>query len=568
MSGTVRLHLSALAVILGLLLTSTAVAAAATPEYFNLPSGIGAEVGIAVQPNGTVWFPANHGETHTPGIGRLEPGEASPGTSNGISVFPTPTPAAEPYPCCANAVRSVAVDAAHNRVWYVQNEGVVGYAETEEVVPGTSTGMSATRVEDNEIWDVAFSPSTNLAWFTEHGASNRPPYPGERIASIDENLNLHELPNLAIQHGGEPVEPEFSFRYDPEPSGITTEPDGKPWFAEESGDSGWRLGTAPAGGETGPYTEYELESCPGLDGCIAPTDVAIAPDGSVWYTTTHNEVGRLNATHTEFENFSMSSIDPGFADGKAARITAAPDGTIWVSESGFYGHSAANALVRIVPSAVPTTTVYQLGANAPYALAADTKGDIWFAATSEAGDTGEIGRLAGVVGDSPIIEETTTTGTSTTTTTGTTTTTTSTTTTTPATSPTEKPLVPVSRGAAKISPPIPKGSSVTAEQICIGPPSQPCAVVYLLSAGEYVTGFPGTKASIAKKRRGVVLGRTAVTLHGGQRKKITVKLDAAGMRLLKQKHTLVVYFTATQAGLGNSPPQLLKRVKIVLHYHH
>jgi streptogramin lyase len=553
-----------LAVVAGLLLGSPTGAAAATPEYFTLPSGIGTEVGIAVQPDGTVWFPANRGASHTPGIGRLEPGEASPGTSNGISVFPTPTPFAEPYPCCANAVRSVTVDAAHNRVWFVQNEGVVGYAETEKVASGTSTGMNAVRVEGGELWDVAFSPLTNLAWFTEHGASNRPPYPGERIASIDESLTVHELPNLAIQNGGEPVEPEFTLRYDPEPSGITTDLTGKPWFAEESGVSGWRLGTAPAGGETGPYTEYELESCPSLDGCIAPTDVAIAPDGSVWYTTTHNEVGRLNAEHTEFQNFSMTSIDPGFAEGKAARITAAPDGTIWVSESGFYGHSAANALVRIVPSAVPTTTVYPLGANAPYALAADTKGSIWFAGTSESGDSGEIGRLAGVVGASPVTE-TTSTGTSKTT--STTTTSTTSTTTTPTTSPTEKSLTPVSRGTAKISPPIPKGNSVTAEQICIGPPSQPCAVVYLLSAGEYVTGFPGTKASIAKKRRGVVLGRTAVTLHGGQRKKITVKLNAAGMRQLKQKHKLVVYFTATQAGLGSAPPKLLKRMKIVLHYH-
>ena len=565
MRRTLSLHLSALAVLLGLLLASPAAATAAAPEYFNLPSGITTEVGIAVQPDGTVWFPANHGETHTPGIGRLEPGEASPGTSDGVSVFPTPTPTAEPYPCCANAVRSVAVDALHKRLWFVQNEGVVGFAETEKVVSGTSTGMSATRVEDNEIWDVAFSPSTELAWFTEHGASNRPPYPGERIASIDENLNVRELHNLAIQKGGEPVEPEFELRYDPEPSGITTEPDGKPWFAEESGDSGWRLGTAPADSEeTSPYTEYELESCPSLDGCIAPTDVAIAPDGSVWYTTTNNEIGRLNATHTEFENFSMTSIDSGFAEGKAERITAASDGTIWVSESGFYGHSLANALVRIVPSAVPTTTVYPLASNAPYALAADTKGNIWFTATAEVGDSDEIGRLAEVVGSSPVVtEETTPTGTSTTTTT----TSATITTTAPSTSPTEKPLTPVRRGTAKISPPIPKGNSVTAEQICIGPPSQPCAVVYLLSAGEYTTGFPGTKASVAKKRRGVVLGRTAVTLHGGQRKKITVKLDAAGMRLLKRKHTLVLYFTATQAGLGSSPPQLLKRAKIVLHYH-
>jgi streptogramin lyase len=565
MPRTARLHLSALAVVAGLLLLgSPAAATAATPEYFNLPSGVGTEVGIAVQPDGTVWFPANRGESHTPGIGRLVPAEASPGTSDGVTVFKTPEPAAEPYPCCANATRSVAVDATHNRVWFVQNEGVVGYAETEKVTPGTFDGMNATRVEDDELWDVAFSPTTNLAWFTENGDSNRPPYPGERIASIDEGLNVHQLPNLAIQHGGEPVEPEFSFRFDPKPSGITVDPSGDPWFAEESTDTGFRLGTAPANGQTGPYTEYELESCPALDGCIAPTDAAIAPDGSVWYTNTDNQIGRLNATHTEFESFSMASIDPALSEGEAKRITAAPDGTIWVSEFGFIGHAVANALVRIVPSAVPTATVYHVGSGeAPLALAADSKGNIWFTGISETAGPNAIGRLAGVVGAS-LVTETTPTGTGAATGTNTTTGTGATTVT---TSPAEKALTAVSRGTAKISPPIPKGSSVTAEQICIGPPSQPCAVVYLLSAGEYTTGFPGTKASVAKKRRGVVLGRTAVTLHGGQRRKITVKLGAAGMRQLKQKHKLVVYFTATQAGLGNSQPQLLKRAKIVLHYH-
>src|ERR1700753_2479299 len=109
MSRTVSLYLSGLTVLAVLLLGSTAVAGAATPEYFDLPSGMTTEVGLAVQPDGTVWFPANRGSSHTPGIGRLAPGEASPGTSNGVSVFPTPEPPAEPYPCCANDVRSVAV---------------------------------------------------------------------------------------------------------------------------------------------------------------------------------------------------------------------------------------------------------------------------------------------------------------------------------------------------------------------------------------------------------------------------------------------------------------------------
>ena len=71
MSRTVRLHLAALAVVAGLLLGSPAGAAAATPEYFDLPSGIGTEVGIAVQPDGDVWFPANMSASHTPGSAGL-----------------------------------------------------------------------------------------------------------------------------------------------------------------------------------------------------------------------------------------------------------------------------------------------------------------------------------------------------------------------------------------------------------------------------------------------------------------------------------------------------------------
>jgi hypothetical protein len=54
MSRTTRFYLAALAAIACFLLGIPAAAAAATPEYFTMPSGIGTEVGIAVQPDGTV----------------------------------------------------------------------------------------------------------------------------------------------------------------------------------------------------------------------------------------------------------------------------------------------------------------------------------------------------------------------------------------------------------------------------------------------------------------------------------------------------------------------------------
>ena len=475
-----------------------------------------------------------------------------------MSVFPTPKVAAEPYPCCANWVRSVAVDGTRGRVWFVQSEGIVGYAETGLLSPGTESGMHATRLFENpDLWDVAVAPTSGLAWFTENSARNVPPYVGDRIASVSSGLTVLQNNSLFGQ-GGSVVEPEFALRYDSKPEGIAVDGNGKPWFAESSaGLPGYRVATAPAVGNEGAYSEYLLTCvsakapCSGSNTGTGPSDVAVAPDGAIWFTNElKNEIGRLDPSAGTVENFAMASIEAGLAPGVPRRITAAPDGTIWVAESGYYGHSAANALVRIVPTpSTPTATVYHLTERyAPSGLVADTRGNMWFTATSEQTLSGAIGRLAGVVGASaPAGPET------------------------PANPPAPPPaggktLTPVSVGVAKVGAPIPAGGSVTAEQICIGPPSNPCAVVYLLSAGEYVTGFPGTKASIAK-RKGVVLGRTAVTLYGGQRRKITVRLNAQGKKLLKRKGKLVVYFTATQAGGSGTPPKLIRRMKITLHAH-
>lgn len=542
------------------LLAAAPAASAASAEYFPLPAGIQTSWGISAASDGSVWFPGNEEATHTPGIARLVPSVASPGTSNGISVFRTPKVPAEPYPCCANFVRSVAVDSARGRAWFVQSDGIAGYAETALVSAGTESGTHAVRLPGNpDLWDVAVAPASGGAWFTENRASNVSPYPGDRIGEIFAGITVLQDNSLFAQGGGSPVEPEFSLRYDSQPEGIAVDASGKPWFAESSaGIPGYRIATAPANATevAFPYSEYLLTCasakapCSGSNTGSGPSDVAVAPDGSVWFTNElKNEVGRLDPSGSSFENFSLAAIDSGLAPGVPRRITAAPDGTIWVAESGFYGHTTANALVRIVPSQpTPTATVFHLGGGyAPLGLAADTKGNMWFTTASETSSPTAIGRLAGVVAASAEAEK-------------------------PATPtpqpelPAGKPITPVSVGIAKIGAPIPAGGSVTAEQICIGPATNPCALVYLLSAGEYVTGFPGTKASIAR-RKGVVLGRTALTLHGGQRRKITVKLNAAGMKMLRRKGHMVVYFTATQAGGYGKPPKLLKRMKITLRAH-
>ncbi len=547
--------LVAASTLLGLICATPALAEV-TPEYFSLPTGFTTSFGIGAGADGTVWFAANQ-STPTPGIGRLIPSQASPGTANGVSTFITPNPS--PHSCCANAVRGVAVDSAHNRVWFSQNDGVVGYANTGAVSPGTEAGMVAIRLPGfQDLWDIAVAPS-GLAWFTEESAGNVAPYYGDKIASIDTGMTVSEQENIALQGHGPPLNSE---RYDAQPQGITTDSSGNPWFSEANpGLPGYRIATAPSSG--GAYSEYLITPCQATSPCsgsytgTGPTDVAVAPDGSIWFTNQlKNEVGRLNVSEGTFTNYSLPAIDPGLAAGQARAITLAPDGTLWVAEFGYISHPGANAIIRILPSQpTPVATVYKLGVgHAPLGVAPDTRGNVWFSVATESGP-GLIGRLAGVIGTPPGSEATPTpaapapSGTT--------------------TPPASHPLTPVSAGVARVGAPQTSGGAVSLTQLCVGPPSDPCAVVYLLSSHEYVAGFPGAHSSAVKKKvKGTVLGRKVVTLHGGEHRKITVTLNAAGKKLLKRKGKLTLFFTATQAGTGGAAPKLLKRVKVTLRAKH
>jgi streptogramin lyase len=536
-------------IVTGVLWLCTASAAgAAVPEYFNLPAGYNASTGIAPAADGTVWFPANP-STPNPALGRLDTAQAAPGTANGMTIHPTPLLSSS---CCANAVRSVAYDPVNNRVWFVQNDGIVGFASPPTVSPGTSNGIHATLATTASLLDIAVA-ANGTAWFTENSSSNVSPYPGGRIAQIDGGLSVSESDNIALQGGATTLNP---LRYDSKPAGITTAADGTPWFAEsDPGNPGYRIARGSGKG----YVEYPIMPCWGTP-CsgsytgTGPTDVAVAQDGSIWFTNQlHNEIGRLDPAGGTFTNYSLPAIDSGLANGQARAIAAAQDGTLWVAEYGGISYPNANAIIRIVPTQpTPTATVWHLGSNGyPFAVAPDTRGNVWFA-LGTASPPGRIGRLAGVVGAATGGGGGGSGGAGATTTT-----------------PGATTLKPASVAAAKIGNPKGDGGTVTVDQICVGPPQDRCSLVYILSSRDYVTGFPGTHARATavdkkkKKAKAVILGQKTVTLRGGQHKKVTITLNAKGRTLLKSKGRLQVYFTATQKQ-ANGKPKRVKTAKLTL----
>ena len=60
----------------------------------------------------------------------------------------------------------------------------------------------------------------------------------------------------------------------------------------------------------------------------------------------------------------------------------------------------------------------------------------------------------------------------------------------------------------------------------------------------------------------MILGRKTVTLSGGQRRRVTVELNATGRRLLRRAGRLSVYFTVTQSGAPGSAARRIKAVKV------
>ena len=507
-----------------------------------------------------MWFGATQvgQETGPPPLGRLTPSAASPGTSNGIDLFPTPRLEA-PEECCANFIRAVAFDGIRGRVWFTRSTGVFGYGVAASMAPGTEAGYNVGRQAAHlELGGVAVA-ADGTAWLTESGTTNATTdWPGNRVAWASGPGALNELPNLADQT---PI--RDGSRFDAKPTGITITNDGDVWFTEANpGNPGYRIAKALPAGTSGSYQEFQLPCVEGASPCsgsntgTGPVSIAATPNGDLWYTNQlNNSVGHLDLENRRFTEYPLATIDGALAGGQPRAIRVAPDGTLWVAEFGFISRPGANAIVRIVPGDTPTADVYKTGAGkSPLGVAPDTKGNVWFVASADSGPS-LIGRLAGVTGDDPGPDPTPTPtpgggGT----------------TPPPGPAPGGTVLTPGNTATATVGDPHVRGTTTSVDQICVGPPEDRCSLIYIISAHEYVTGFPGTRASVSggkkRKTRLVVVGRKTVTLHGGQKKTVKIKLNKKGKKLLKRDGRLNATLKVSRK-LDNGKKKKLKAKKLV-----
>lgn len=521
----------------GVVLAAAAPAARAdvTTQYFTLPADLkGVSGGLAVAPDGTVYFGAGDGFMATPPIGKLNPALVSPGTPNGITGITTP----DAPGCCASIFRDMSWSVRDNRLYWTRSDALLGTLD--------SAGTVVTAPLPAAPWGIVAAPDGG-AWMTEYSASNvGPTYAGNKIARVAQGLGLTEYANLALQDGQTTLN---SLRYDAKPKGITLMADGTPWFAEaDNGNPGYRIGTTRGAFE---YTEYSgpcvsASPCSGSFVGQGITDVAIGSDNAVWYTNelTH-AIGRLvpGSTITEY---ALSAMGPGLGAGAPRDIAAAADGSLWVAVFGSVSASGANAIVHIVPGtppAAPTATVYKTGvANAPLTVAPDTYGNVWFTGSGGTGG-GPVGRITGLPSSNPAPGGGTPA------------------TTTPPTTggPSPVTLTPSTTGAARVTDPRVRPDSITANQICVGPPEDRCSLVYLIQTHEYVKGFPNTKGSAAMAKTLTTIGKATVTTKGGQSKKVTIKLNSKGKKLLKKLKKFKATLTVTQSRNGAKPKQILKK---------
>ncbi|MCA1581678.1 MAG: hypothetical protein LC796_09880 [Acidobacteria bacterium] len=158
--------------------------------------------------------------------------------------------------------------------------------------------------------------------------------------------------------------------------GIVRGSDGNLWYAS-AGDGFSVPGRIGRMTPSGAVTLFDVPASRS-----APQDVALGPDGNVWFADANSAIGRITPT-------GKVTLFPTPASGSVPfHITNGPDGALWFTDYGARRIGRIDVTGSIQEFEVPAR------AGGPWAIAAGADGRVWF--TTNSSFVGSIGTLGDV----------------------------------------------------------------------------------------------------------------------------------------------------------------------------
>jgi virginiamycin B lyase len=303
------------ALVVGMLGALIAPGAAYAIDEFALPTSNSQPSGIAVGPDGALWFTEEglaQGATKQK-IGRIT-------TSGIVTEFDVPTEGSMP---------SKIITGPDGLVWFTEHGGdKIGKfdpptsAFTEYPPGGFATGSQPD--------GIIVGPNGAL-WFTEYG--------NNAIGQITTSGTITEYPLAGNPHPGD----------------IEVGPDGRVWFVEESD----RIGAINP--DTGVVSEYPSTGFPtGTE----PSGIA-ASGATLWFTELGaNKIGQMSTTGSLLNEFPTGSGPSG--------IVLGPDGALWFTEIN------ANKIGRLTTGGSLTEFPIPTPSSEPSDIVVGPDGSLWF----------------------------------------------------------------------------------------------------------------------------------------------------------------------------------------------
>lgn len=284
---------------------------------FPVPTASGEPYGIAVGPDGAIWFTELTGNK----IGRIP--TTATAANPGITEYTVPTMNAHPWGIAAGGDQAL---------WFTECTGnQIGRIPTT----GTSILEFATTSRPAQAMGITAGPDGAM-WFSERYADKI----GRISTSGPVAVSEYSVPTASSG-----------------PQGITLGPDGALWFTEAYGN---KIGRVPTAGT--PFAEYPI-----LSTNPAPRVITKGPDGNLWFSEAGaSYIGKISVAGGTPQEF----IPPHISD--VAGITTGPDGALWAAEPD------ANLLYRVTTDGVISTYPDPHPSAGPGFILLGPDGNLWF----------------------------------------------------------------------------------------------------------------------------------------------------------------------------------------------